>query len=408
MKSFDPRRVRRWLVWSLACLLVFVLCTVGPAWFNALVPEKARIQALIGLLWGMVGAYVAALLAAPLLTILAFRRVERQRRAGGPVSARAFGLLALGLSTLMGLALMEVGALLYRWHLVRLIPLPEPPVRRTLAQELPTTPGPPTQAPDEYVIVVLGESSATGEPFQGHTSVADILAWQLGRLVPGRRYVVDMKARAGIGLDLALRNLREIERRPDAVLLYSGHNEFQARFRWSRSVEHYRHAPILERWSLRQRFAAVSSTYFLLDRALERQRISFAPPKEVTRSLVDVPTCSPAEYEEVVWYFERRLEQWLEYCHRFGAQPLAVSPAGNDTGWPPCRSVLDPETPPCIQPDPALRSASRGIARNSGVAKNKIVMSVAPENNAILRQRGAVRGFRVAVVSRQNSNSPIS
>ena len=33
--------------------------------------------------------------------------------------------------------------------------------------------------------------------------------------------------------------LAEYQRRPDLLIIYSGHNEFTYRYRWSRSVEHY-------------------------------------------------------------------------------------------------------------------------------------------------------------------------
>jgi tetratricopeptide (TPR) repeat protein len=42
--------------------------------------------------------------------------------------------------------------------------------------------------------------------------------------------------------------------------------------------------------------------------------------------------------------FQDQLENLVAYCERIGAVPLAVIPPGNDGRYPPCRSILDPET----------------------------------------------------------------
>jgi hypothetical protein len=82
-------------------------------------------------------------------------------------------------------------------------------------------------------IVVIGESSARGEPYD--FSVAQIAAWQLERVFPGTRFDVTMLARGGLSLEDALLYLVDLKQRPDAVIIYSGHNECQARYRWSRT-----------------------------------------------------------------------------------------------------------------------------------------------------------------------------
>lgn len=347
MNTLDRDRLKRLLAWSLGALVALVLVILGPPWFHALVPDWAQRRGVLGLLWTMLGAFIAGAVLAPLVALVSLALSIHVRRACGVVPRRLFAAFALGLSTCLALVLMEAGSLLYRWHIEALAPLPDPPgyvpdVLSGLDHEKDLN----APTPRECHIVVIGESSARGEPFDPNASVAHILAWQLHRVMPDREFIVDMKAQPGIRLDMALDYLRELKRKPDAVLLYSGHNEFQGRYSWSRTIEHYKHDPILARWSLRQRLAQFSPTCFLLDRAIEQRRLSFAPPKTVTRELVDQPTCSPAEYDEVVRFFERRLEHWLAYCKRNGILPLAVGPAGNDAGWPPCRSVLDPDATP--------------------------------------------------------------
>jgi hypothetical protein len=61
-------------------------------------------------------------------------------------------------------------------------------------------------------------------------SLDQIIAWQLGRAFPGRTFIADNRADLGLTLELAIGRLSGLERRPDLLIVYSGHNEFQSRF----------------------------------------------------------------------------------------------------------------------------------------------------------------------------------
>ena len=58
---------------------------------------------------------------------------------------------------------------------------------------------------------------------------------------------------------------------------------------------------------------------------------------------------------------------------------------------------------PCIHPTPVFFSAIRGIAKNNGVASNKIRAKVTPEKYPSVRHRGLGNPVCVVSVSRQYS-----
>ena len=55
--------------------------------------------------------------------------------------------------------------------------------------------------PDEYRIVVLGGSSALGEPYRPWLSVGQIVAWQLQQAIPDRRFECEILAWLGDSLE---------------------------------------------------------------------------------------------------------------------------------------------------------------------------------------------------------------
>lgn len=340
MSRIDRGRLRRLVGIAMGLVALILAVALVPPFVAALVPAWLQKRIGLGILWGVLLLYAAAVVLAPVAVFGSLGLLVRRGRAGSGRVRQAFRGLALGLSTLLALGVMEAGAWVYRLQAERLPPLPEPPPRSA------------GEGSDRVLrLLVLGESSARGEPFDPRLSVGQIVAWQLERVFPGRRVEVEMRAQPGIGLDLALTYLRNLSHRPDAILLYSGHNEFQSRFSWSRSVAHYRQDPQLARgWPLIWA-ARWSSVCRLIDQAMETHRLSFPPPQKVTRQLVDHPTCTPAEYDGIVEAFRGRLEHLVAYCERHDIPLWAVSPPGNEGDYPPCRSVLRADT------DEAARAA---------------------------------------------------
>ncbi|MFO0957786.1 MAG: hypothetical protein U0800_10060 [Isosphaeraceae bacterium] len=330
MARIDRRRLPSMLIRAVALLGTAVAAWLSPDLFNAFVPVPYQKRLALAMLWVAIILYVTALILGPIVTAAAIGMARQSRRLHRKVPPRIFAALAMGLATLFGLGLMEAGAATYTWISGRLPEYRVPPEDRD---------------PRELNLVVLGESSAMGEPFDPDLSVGQILEWQLQRALPDRRVHVEILAKPGIGLDQAIEPLAKLAHRPHAILLYSGHNEFQGRFSWSRSVDHYRSDPLLARWSPLQAFARVSFVAALINQGMERYRLSFAPPRKITRSLVDYPTCTPFEAEGIARLFEANLGRWLTYCRRAGVVPLAISPPINGRMAP-----ADPNSPMPTQP----------------------------------------------------------
>ena len=195
--------------------------------------------------------------------------------------------------------------------------------------------------------LVIGESSARGEPYQPWLSVAQIVAWRMEKVVPGRAIEVDMRAEGGATLKVMHQKLDGLTYRPDALMVYVGHNEFQGRYAWMREVAHYLDDdPVPLRVAHLSGIASIlefSPLWQLLGETRERQRLDSLPPRIVTRDLVDRPVCTAAEFQAITDDFERRLESIAVYCESIATLPIYVIPPGNDAGWDPSRSVLPPD-----------------------------------------------------------------
>src|SRR5262249_53892462 len=149
-------------------------------------------------------------------TPLALFLAVRSRRGSGARTRRGIlRALAACLACIVSLIALELGSAAWRGWMHRLPSLP------TAFEPSP---------PGEYRILVLGGSSALGEPYRPWLSVGQIVAWQLQQAVPDRRIECEILAWLGESLEQQHRRLAGIRRRPDAVIVYSGHNEFVARF----------------------------------------------------------------------------------------------------------------------------------------------------------------------------------
>jgi hypothetical protein len=135
--------------------------------------------------------------------------------------------------------------------------------------------------------------------------------------------------------------------RPDALILYVGHNEFQARFSWLRELDWYYQDDLPALGSPRSLTALLqySPLCGLVLETWEHQRVGLRPPRYVTRELVDRPVCTAEEAGRLRGEFHRRLEAIAAYCETIGTLPIFIIPACNDVGFDPSRSILAPETP---------------------------------------------------------------
>ena len=88
----------------------------------------------------------------------------------------------------------------------------------------------PAHPGDEILIVVIGESSALGVPYDDWLSVGTIVGRELQKAIPAHHFRVEILAENGATLEAMHLKLARLTRRPDALVIFSGHNEFLSRF----------------------------------------------------------------------------------------------------------------------------------------------------------------------------------
>ena len=318
--------------------------------------EANHWRAALGFVIGLEVAYVVALgicsVAVPSLIVTMLRARKRQRRR--PWAARA---LLLCLSLLFGFSVSEVVAAVVRARFLRSSAVPvgglkgasdkglkgEMP-RRLDEVVLPETFPKPTPKGQVHIVVV-GESSAAGVPYNFWLSMGQILTWKLEAEIPKQTYRLSIVANSGDTLEVQHKKLAEIQQRPDALIIYCGHNEFSARFSWSRELDHYVDGKVR---STHERFVtwleSASPICSLMRVAADKCRIAIPPPRNGYRNLVDVPAYTPQEYQALLKDFELRLEAMISYAERVGALPILIVPPGNDSDFEPNRSFLPPKT----------------------------------------------------------------
>jgi hypothetical protein len=274
--------------------------------------------------------------------------------------------MLLSVAVLLGLAMLEAGAAAWHFWLHHAPTLPTVLAQPTSAgSEQATASSSPTDgevtlptgfrdAPDPsnaprrpLRLLVIGESSGRGEPYHPWLSAAQIVGWRLERVFPGREVKVDIWATGGATLEIMHNRLASLSYRPDALFVYVGHNEFQARYAWMRDVDYYLDADRPQSASVvswAATLARVSPLLRLINETRERQQVDLMPPRSVTRELVDRPVCTIAERAAIVTDFERRLEAIATYCESIKCLAILIIPPSNDAGFDPSRSLLPPVT----------------------------------------------------------------
>jgi len=304
--------------------LLIAALVVLPGWIP-LLPRAVVRRTTESFLRGVLLVYSALLLAGLIgVPVTAWLLVRSPRRGRRPSAVVRVFLLCF--SCLFSLAALEIGSAAWRNWMHRL------PVM-------------PTSFPDpdagEYRIVVLGGSSAMGEPFRPWLSVGQIVAWRLQRAVPTRRFELDILAFLGDSLEQQHKKLIAITKRPDAVIIYSGHNEFTARFEENRDYS-LAEEPRLRLLQSAYRVRLHSPFCRLVYELVSKNRLDSPPLMNGRHQLIDPPLCSPLETAEVLADFTARLEALVGYCERIGALPILIVPPTNEADYEPSRSTLPP------------------------------------------------------------------
>lgn len=273
------------------------------------------------LLFGYPVVLAAALLGA---AISAGRCWHAHRQKQREPRLRAARWLLLCVSSLVAIACADLGALAWlRWiHRV-----PTWPARGVAS----------VHADDELVIAVIGGSSARGVPYDGWLSVGEIVGRELQRVCVGRYVRVEMLADNGATLAAMHLKLAGLRCRPDALIIYSGHNEFLARFPQSNRVAYYQDDPMRERpktWL--DRAGRASPLLCLVRENLAKERVRMIPTGYLStmETVVGRPVCTREETQSVLDEFHNRLEAIIGTCLQIGCLPVLIVPPGNDASDP--------------------------------------------------------------------------
>ena len=365
-------------------------------------------QSELALLIGIEVAYGIALLASGLaVPVLSCLHVAARRR--GQARPRIARWLLCATSVLIGMLAAESAILVLEnrraKRTVTPVVIDPQETRKSAAGRLPASrekialranfPDKSTQ--EDFDLVVLGESSAEGVPFQKWLSIGKIVKWQLEKSIPGLNVRLTILARSGDTLEKQHEALAGLSRRPELVIVYCGHNEFFSRFFAFSDLPYYFLDQRPGDWD---RFVAnaerLSPVCGLIRRAADRRRIALPPP-EIERELVDVPVFLDEEYSRLLADFRRRLEEMTAYVTRQGALPILISPPGNDADFEPNRSYLPAETP----------RHEREIFRDSFLEARRLEGSDAPASmkkyrELLARQPGfAEAHYRLATLLRE-------
>ena len=217
--------------------------------------------------------------------------------------------------------------------------LPEPPEQ----VELPRTF--PDEGPDgSYEIVVVGESSAAGVPYDWWLSIGNIVVWQLKKIVPGRRFSFTILAKAGDTLERQHARLAGLKK-PGRACDLRGSQRIHGAVSLAAQVYHYADGrePDL-RELLVQWVESRSPLCGWIREEINKCRVSLPPSPGSYRRLVDEPVYTPEELQVLLSDFERRLDAMVSFAERVRALPILIVPPSNEFDYEPNRSYLPPET----------------------------------------------------------------
>ena len=331
-QSSRLRRAGTSLVMVLLILAGFLALAIVPPWFQATVPWSSIRRTEIRMLTMAEIAYgVAILTAAVALIPLVALSIQRRRSARGRIwTTRG---LALVLSLLMAALAAEGQAWACLW--ASSIPMPWLPVRFE-------------DRPGEKVvdILVVGESKHRGVPYDKWFSVADIVVWKLEAAFPKLNFRIENQAAPGLSLQAMHTLLGGIRRRPELVILYAGHNEFQSRFDWGHGAIHYADETLPATETLQGLARRISPMMRLMgDHSAEfayfkSHRRVFSRGDWLTfQSTRRKNTSNDAGSLAYAW------QRSLPTSSGSRAQVVLVIPPGNDAGFEPNRSFLASNTP---------------------------------------------------------------
>lgn len=205
-----------------ALVLVGIASVLGWDWLKVVAPPRLYPRYLtIGLLEAFLASYFMILAVATLGMLVSAAVVWRSSSKSIPGRC-----LLLSGSIFLGLIFAEGAAAIWLFQLHRLPVLP-----RHFAHS--------AHSAAEIRIVVAGGSSALGVPYDGWLSLGAIIRHELQKAIPSRRFRIETLAEKGATLEAMHKKLALLTERPDAIVIFCGHNEFLSRFSLANRVVYY-------------------------------------------------------------------------------------------------------------------------------------------------------------------------
>jgi len=352
-----PINVKRLALWTIGLFPIVFLILTFWVWLEGRVPTWIYWEAKLVFLIAAEGAYATmTTVAVAGALIFGFLLFWRRR---SPARRAAFARpLSLCVSLLLASIAAEAACAIwqYRAHRFSVMPVggwrrdtarpPDTRFRAPVAEFAVRTEFPDPPGDRDLDLVVLGESSAEGVPYSNWLSLGSILIWKMSEAIPGRPIRPRVLARSGDTLEWQHRELMNLPRRPDLLIVYCGHNEFTSRLAESRDLDHYFDKSLPTSWDmLVERLERSSPLCGLIRETAEKCRIAIPPRSSGLRKLVDVPFYTPTEFAALLVDFRRRLEAIVSDAERLKALPVLILPAANDAGLEPNRSYLPARTP---------------------------------------------------------------
>ncbi len=195
-----------------------------------------------------------------------------------------------------------------------------------------------SQTPKTYRIVFQGESSAQGFPY-GHGGMPSrMLAKRLAATFPDRDVEVVNTALTGVNSYTLLDQVNAIiARTPDAVLIYTGHNEYYGVFGAGAARGSALHRPLVLAYLALGRSRIVQLLGQLIGRAAAKTGASGGPPRTVMQLMAGdqrIPLGSP-RYHEGLDQFRANLAEILSRYHAHGIPVLIGTLTSNERDQPP-------------------------------------------------------------------------
>ena len=380
-------RVKRWAIIALLTIALTLLAGglfVASWWGLGRIPAWFFWQAgLVFLLaaefiYGMVVVLIA--LALVVLSVLLIR--GRDRRLPEPWGTAAARGLLLCAALSIGLVAAEVVGAIWQARAHRQTAVPIGGFGRGAETE--DSAGPPIAAADVTLptrfsessndrsldVVVLGESSAEGVPYNGWLSIGAIVSWRSASCFRAPRPVAALgpDGRHPRGPASEARRAREAPGPTDRLLR-------PQRVCLSLSpphvIDHYVDSCRRTAWGTMVEWAERTSSFCgLIQETADKCRLAIPTPPG-RGSLVDVPAYTPGEFRGLLADFHRRLETIASYAERIGAVLVLIVPPSNDADFEPNRSFLPASTSRVEREEfaRAFRAARRTEMTNPALAR---------------------------------------